>query len=123
MSALVEVRACVVGAKTDGAAPVPNHHGRRISPSPMARCLALIGEMRLGQDHRSALALMGYARPRLPDHGGAINVERHTTCCALAAAWTAPRCAARNVAYVPQSAAASFNPSQRSWSQVIEVAR
>ena len=82
--------------------------------------LALIGESGSGKT-TTALALMGYARRGCRISGGSVRigdvdvlVARRRGSCA--------RCAAARVAYIAQSAAASFDPSRTILDQVVEPA-
>ncbi|TIW37432.1 MAG: ABC transporter ATP-binding protein, partial [Mesorhizobium sp.] len=82
--------------------------------------VALIGESGSGKT-TVALSLMGYARPGCRITGGEINVNGKN----MAALSEKERARLRgtDIAYVPQSAAASFNPSSTIMEQVIEVTR
>ncbi len=82
--------------------------------------LALIGESGSGKT-TIALSLMGYARPGCRIAGGRVRVGA-TDVLALPAA-ALPRFRGRTVTYIPQSAAAAFNPSRRLLAQVVEGAR
>jgi peptide/nickel transport system ATP-binding protein len=82
--------------------------------------VALIGESGSGKT-TIALSLMGYARSGCRITGGSIRVGgtevRELSPTGLA------QLRGRQVSYIAQSAAASFNPSQRIMAQVIESAR
>lgn len=87
---------------------------------PEGEVTALIGESGSGKT-TIALALMGYARPGCHLAGGRIVMEDGRDILALSPA--AMRALRGNaVAYVPQSAAAAFNPARRIMDQVIESA-
>lgn len=82
--------------------------------------VALIGESGSGKT-TIALSLMGYTRPGCAITGGEIRLSGRD----LASMSEAGRQMLRGteVAYIPQSAAAAFNPAQRLIEQVIEVAQ
>jgi peptide/nickel transport system ATP-binding protein len=82
--------------------------------------LALIGESGSGKT-TIGLAMMGYARPGCRIDGGAIRLG-DTDILGLTPAGLADL-RGRRVAYIPQSAAAAFNPAQRLMTQVTESAR
>jgi peptide/nickel transport system ATP-binding protein len=82
--------------------------------------VALIGESGSGKT-TIALSLMGYARPGCHIDGGSIHVGG-TDVRALSP-YDLTKFRGRNVSYIAQSAAASFNPFQRIMAQVIESAR
>lgn len=87
---------------------------------PEGEVTALIGESGSGKT-TIALALMGYARPGCHLAGGRIVMEDGRDILALSpGAMRALR--GNTVAYVPQSAAAAFNPARRIMDQVIESA-
>ncbi|NUA28466.1 ABC transporter ATP-binding protein [Cupriavidus basilensis] len=117
-SDLVEVRDLHIVAKAaDGSEQtIVNKVGFSIGKGEV---LALIGESGSGKT-TTALALMGYARQGCRIAGGQIRIGR-TDVLALS-----PRqCSAlrgRTVAYIAQSAAASFNPSMTILDQVVEAA-
>jgi peptide/nickel transport system ATP-binding protein len=81
--------------------------------------LALIGESGSGKS-TIALALMGYARAGCRLAGGTVDVAGHPMLALGERQLAALR--GRTVAYIAQSAAASFNPSKRIMDQVIESA-
>lgn len=119
MTNLVEIRDLKVEATTDAGRRVEIIKGVSFEIAP-GEIVALIGESGSGKT-TIALTLMGYARAGCRITGGSVRVcgtdmtrlpERE-------------RAAIRGtrVAYVPQSAAAAFNPAQRIMDQVIEVAR
>jgi len=81
--------------------------------------LALIGESGSGKT-TTALALMGYARSGCRIAGGSVQIGDTEVLSLSAAGQRALR--GRRVAYIAQSAAASFNPSRTLMDQVIEPA-
>src|SRR5262249_57164377 len=82
--------------------------------------LALIGESGSGKT-TIALSLMGYARKGCRFAGGNIRVGGTEILSLSRAALAGVR--GRRIAYVAQSAAASFNPAKRIMAQVIASAR
>jgi peptide/nickel transport system ATP-binding protein len=82
--------------------------------------LALIGESGSGKT-TTALALMGYARHGCRIAGGSIHIGEVDVLALSPAEQRALR--GRTVAYIAQSAAASFNPSRSIMDQVVEPAR
>ncbi len=82
--------------------------------------VALIGESGSGKT-TIALSLLGYARRGCRIAGGSVRVGG-TEITALSKAALA-RVRGREVAYIAQSAAAAFNPSQRLMTQVVEATR
>jgi peptide/nickel transport system ATP-binding protein len=81
--------------------------------------LALIGESGSGKT-TTALALMGYARSGCRIAGGSIRIGDTDVLALAPAEQRALR--GRTVAYIAQSAAASFNPSRTIMDQVVEPA-
>jgi peptide/nickel transport system ATP-binding protein len=81
--------------------------------------IALIGESGSGKT-TTALALMGYAREGCRIAGGSVRIGDTDVLQLDAAAQRALR--GRRVAYIAQSAAASFNPSRTLMDQVVEPA-
>lgn len=79
--------------------------------------LALIGESGSGKT-TTALALLGYARPGCHFRAGRVMVGETDVLRMSPSAM--PDFRGRRVAYVAQSAAASFNPAQRLLDQVVE---
>jgi peptide/nickel transport system ATP-binding protein len=79
--------------------------------------LALIGESGSGKT-TTALALMGYARDGCRIAGGSVRIGDTDVLALDARAQRALR--GRTVAYIAQSAAASFNPSRTIMDQVVE---
>ena len=82
--------------------------------------LALIGESGSGKT-TIALAMMGYARSGCRIDGGRIEVGSVDVLGLDAAGLAGLR--GKTVSYIPQSAAAAFNPAQRLMTQVTESAR
>jgi len=119
MSNLVEVRNLRIEAKTDSGRLVEIIKGVSFDIAD-GEIVALIGESGSGKT-TVALSLMGYARPGCRIVGGEINVNGKN----MAALSEKERARLRgtDIAYVPQSAAASFNPSSTIMEQVIEVTR
>lgn len=79
--------------------------------------VALIGESGSGKT-TIALSLLGYVRPGCSFVGGEIQVEEDDL---LKSDHLITSIRGQKVAYIPQSAAASFNPSKTLMSQVIEI--
>jgi peptide/nickel transport system ATP-binding protein len=82
--------------------------------------VALIGESGSGKT-TIALSMLGYARRGCRIAGGSVRVDG-TEITALSKSELS-RVRGRDVAYIAQSAAAAFNPSQRLMAQVVEAAR
>ncbi|PDQ22224.1 ABC transporter [Mesorhizobium sanjuanii] len=119
MTNLVEVRNLRIEATTDAGRVVEIIKGVSLDIAD-GEIVALIGESGSGKT-TIALSLMGYARPGCRITGGEINVNGKN----MAALSEKQRARLRgtDIAYVPQSAAASFNPSSTIMEQVIEVTR
>ncbi|ACL57868.1 ABC transporter ATP-binding protein [Methylobacterium nodulans] len=119
MANLVEIRGLRVEAKTDAGRSVEIIRGVDLDVAP-GEILALIGESGSGKT-TIALTLMGYTRAGCRISGGSVLLDGKD----MAALPEAARAALRGtvVAYIPQSAAAAFNPAQTILEQVIEVAR
>jgi peptide/nickel transport system ATP-binding protein len=100
------------GAET----PIVKDVSFRIEPGEV---LALIGESGSGKT-TIGLALMGYARRGCRIVGGSAARSATPTCSASEAGRRQLR--GRRVAYIAQSAAASFNPSRTIMDQVVETA-
>ena len=114
---LVSVRDLTIGAKTDAGRKVRIINGVSFDIAP-GEILALIGESGSGKT-TIALSLMGHARTGCSITGGQIRVGRHEVTAMSERARKVLR--GTEVSYVPQSAAAAFNPSQRIIDQVIEI--
>lgn len=114
---LVSVRDLRIGAVTDSGRAVPIINGVSFDIAP-GEIVALIGESGSGKT-TIALSLMGHARPGCAIQSGTIRVGRHD----VTAMSERQRRGLRgvDVSYVPQSAAAAFNPSKRIMDQVVEV--
>ncbi|SOC82612.1 peptide/nickel transport system ATP-binding protein [Ensifer adhaerens] len=119
MSKLVEIRNLHVEATTDSGRRIEIIKGVDIEIA-KGEIVALIGESGSGKT-TIALTLMGHTRPGCRISDGAILVDGKD----MAKLSERERSAVRgtDVAYVPQSAAAAFNPSQTIMDQVIEVTR
>lgn len=119
MSNLVEVRKLRIEATTDAGRLVEIIKDVSLDIAD-GEIVALIGESGSGKT-TLALSLMGHARPGCRIAGGEINVGGKD----MAALSERERARSRgtDIAYVPQSAAAAFNPSSTIMEQVIEVTR
>ncbi|MVA25476.1 ABC transporter ATP-binding protein [Agrobacterium vitis] len=119
MANLVEIRDLKVQATTDSGRKVEIIKGISLD-IPEGEIVALIGESGSGKT-TIALTLMGHTRPGCRITGGTINVAGKD----MAALSERDRARIRgtDVAYVPQSAAAAFNPAIQIMDQVIEVTR
>lgn len=117
MSKLVEIKNLHVEATTDAGRRIEIIKGVNIDIA-KGEIVALIGESGSGKT-TIALTLMGYTRPGCRIAGGALLVDGKD----MAGLSERERAKVRGteVAYVPQSAAAAFNPSQTIMDQVIEV--
>jgi peptide/nickel transport system ATP-binding protein len=119
MANIVEVRDLRIEATTDAGRLVEIIKGVSLEIAE-GEILALIGESGSGKT-TVALSLMGHARSGCRIVGGQINVIGKD----MAALSEKERAKMRgtDIAYVPQSAAAAFNPSSTIMEQVIEVTR
>ncbi len=119
MSPLVEIRDLKVEATTDAGRRVEIIKGVSFEIAP-GEIVALIGESGSGKT-TIALTLLGYARTGCRITGGSVSIAGRD----MALLSEAERAKVRgvDVAYVPQSAAAAFNPAQRIMDQVIEITR
>jgi peptide/nickel transport system ATP-binding protein len=119
MTNLVEIRDLEVKATTDAGKVIPIIKGVSFDIAP-GEIVALIGESGSGKT-TIALTLMGYTRSGCAISGGAVRVAGRDVVQMSARERQALR--GTEVAYVPQSAAAAFNPALRLMDQVVEVAR
>lgn len=119
MANLVEVRDLKVQATTDSGRKVEIIKGVSLDIAE-GEIVALIGESGSGKT-TIALTLMGYTRTGCQITGGTINVVSKDM--ATLSEHQRARIRGTDVAYVPQSAAAAFNPAIRIMDQVIEVTR
>ncbi|MBB3286812.1 MULTISPECIES: ABC transporter ATP-binding protein [unclassified Rhizobium] len=119
MDNLVEIRNLRVEAKTDSGRIVEIIKGVSFNIA-KGEIVALIGESGSGKT-TIALTLMGHAREGCRISGGTIQVDGQD----MAALSENERSKVRGttVAYIPQSAAAAFNPATKIMEQVIEVTR
>ncbi|TQS70776.1 ABC transporter ATP-binding protein [Rhodobacteraceae bacterium] len=114
---LVSIRDLKIGATTDAGRRVEIIRGVSFDIQP-GEIVALIGESGSGKT-TIALSLMGHTRTGCGIDAGTIRIDQHDVT-AMSEAKRA-RIRGTEVSYVPQSAAAAFNPSQRIIDQVIEV--
>ncbi len=116
---LVEIKNLKVDATTDSGRRIEIIKGVSFDVAP-GEIVALIGESGSGKT-TIALTLMGYARPGARIAAGEVWLDGVD----MAAISESERARHRgaSVAYVPQSAAASFNPAHKIMDQVIEVTR
>ena len=116
---LVQIRDLKVEATTDSGRKVEIIKGVDLDIAE-GEIVALIGESGSGKT-TIAMTLMGYARSGCTISGGAVWVDGAD----MVAMSESGRAAVRGakIAYVPQSAAAAFNPAIRIMDQVIEAVR
>jgi peptide/nickel transport system ATP-binding protein len=119
MSNLVEVRNLRVDAKTDSGRTVEIIRNVSLDIAE-GEIVALIGESGSGKT-TIALSLMGYTRPGCRIVGGSVTLDGQEIS-SLSERKRARR-RGTDVSYVPQSAAASFNPAHTIMDQVIEVTK
>ncbi|WP_313059796.1 ABC transporter ATP-binding protein, partial [Agrobacterium cavarae] len=119
MSKLVEIKNLHVEATTDSGRRIEIIKGVNIEIA-KGEIVALIGESGSGKT-TIALTLMGYTRPGCRISEGALLIDGKDMATLSERERTKVR--GTEVAYVPQSAAAAFNPSQTIMDQVIEVTR
>ena len=119
MASFVEIRDLKLGAITDSGRDIEIIKGVSFDIT-KGEIVALIGESGSGKT-TIAMTLMGHCRPGCSIRGGSVVVDGKD----MVKLSERQRAAMRGteVAYVPQSAAAAFNPSKRLMDQVIEVAR
>ncbi|ANL50723.1 dipeptide ABC transporter ATP-binding protein (plasmid) [Rhizobium phaseoli] len=119
MANLVEIRDLKVEAKTDSGRIVEIIRGVSFEVAE-GEIVALIGESGSGKT-TIALTLMGHARAGCRISGGSVVLAGQD----MASLPERKRANIRGtvISYVPQSAAAAFNPSQTIMEQVIEIAR
>jgi peptide/nickel transport system ATP-binding protein len=119
MSPLVEIRDLKVEATTDAGRRVEIIKGVSFEIAP-GEIVALIGESGSGKT-TIALTLLGYTRTGCRITGGHVRVDGRD----MANLPEKERAKVRGItaSYVPQSAAAAFNPAQRIMDQVIEITR
>lgn len=119
MPNLVEIRDLKVQATSDAGRKIEIIKGVSFDIAE-GEIVALIGESGSGKT-TIALTMMGYARPGCRIIGGEVRLSGQD----LVKMPEARRQSLRGteVAYIPQSAAAAFNPAQRLIDQVIEVAQ
>ncbi|KAA0575788.1 ABC transporter ATP-binding protein [Azospirillum sp. B21] len=119
MTNLVEIRGLTVEATTDSGRWFQILKGIDLDIA-AGETVAFIGESGSGKT-TAAMTLLGYARPGCRISGGTVRVDGHD----MVTLSEKERAALRGtvVAYVPQSAAAAFNPAATIMDQVIEVTR
>jgi len=117
MGAQIQVRDLrIVAGARDAEQTIVHDLSFAIAPGEV---LALIGESGSGKT-TTALALMGYARSGCRIAGGSVRIGETEVLALDEAGQRALR--GRRVAYIAQSAAASFNPSRTIMDQVVEPA-
>ncbi|MGF6177359.1 ABC transporter ATP-binding protein [Ensifer sp. 4252] len=116
---LVEIRGLKVEATTDSGRRVEIINGVSFDIAE-GEIVALIGESGSGKT-TIALTLMGHARPGCRISGGSVSVAGKDM--VTLSEKQRARVRGTEVTYVPQSAAAAFNPAATIMDQVIEVTR
>lgn len=119
MTNLVEIRDLHVAAKTDTGRVIEIIRGVSLDIA-KGEVVALIGESGSGKT-TIALTLMGYTRPGCTITSGSVLLDGQDM--VLLSEKDKAKKRGTAVAYVPQSAAASFNPVHKIMDQVIEVAK
>ncbi|GHC73275.1 ABC transporter ATP-binding protein [Limoniibacter endophyticus] len=119
MANIVEVRDLRVGAKTDSGRTVDIIRGVSFDIAE-GEIVALIGESGSGKT-TIALTLMGYTRPGCRIASGSVKLAGEDMAKLPERKRTRKR--GTEVSYVPQSAAASFNPAHKIMDQVIEITK
>ncbi|KQT82766.1 ABC transporter ATP-binding protein [Aurantimonas sp. Leaf443] len=119
MTALVQVRDLKIEARTDAGRTVEIIRGVSFDVAD-GEIVALIGESGSGKT-TIALNFMGYTRPGCRVTGGRVLFDGQDMV-TLGERQRAER-RGSSVSYVPQSAAAAFNPAHRIMDQVVEVTR
>lgn len=114
---LVTVENLLIGATTDAGRKVEIIKGVSFDIAP-GEIVALIGESGSGKT-TIALSLMGHTRPGCHIDGGTIRLGASDI--TAMSEKTRARVRGTQVSYVPQSAAAAFNPSKRIMDQVVEI--
>jgi peptide/nickel transport system ATP-binding protein len=117
MENLVEIRGLKVEATTDSGRRLDIIKGVDLDIAP-GEIVALIGESGSGKT-TIALTLMGYTRTGCRISGGSIRVAGKDMVTLSERQRAMIR--GREISYVPQSAAAAFNPTKRIIDQVVEV--
>lgn len=117
MENLVEIRGLKVEATTDSGRRLEIIKGVDLDIAP-GEIVALIGESGSGKT-TIALTLMGYTRTGCRISGGSIHVAGKDMVTLSERQRATIR--GRDISYVPQSAAAAFNPTKRIIDQVVEV--
>ncbi|MGJ5034043.1 ABC transporter ATP-binding protein [Bradyrhizobium sp. HKCCYLRH3059] len=119
MTSLVQIRDLRVEATTDSGRTIEIIRGVDLDIAE-GEIVALIGESGSGKT-TIAMSLMGYARAGCQIVGGSVTLDGVDMVTLSEKDKAAVRGA--KIAYVPQSAAAAFNPAIRIMDQVIEVVR